>query len=254
MECSEARELIDAYALGALDKGEAKALLKHLESCLSCWQELKEAEEARNLLALGAPAAFPGPALKTRVLQEAASAKVKPKPFSALGKALPRATAVAGLAVSLAAVFSLAFFFKSEVDDLNAENDVLQQEVTSASAVLQEQQQMLTLLAEPDLQRTVMTSGTAQPEATGMYFYSKSREWGAISCNKLDRLSPGQTYRVWVVTPTGWVSAGDFRSWRGIGQYTIDFRKLDLRAAPTAIIVTLEPDSRGEVLVARLSQ
>src|SRR5439155_1056 len=54
--CREVMELVDAYALGALDHGEAGALQRHLSDCARCREELSvtssELEQQRQIVAV----------------------------------------------------------------------------------------------------------------------------------------------------------------------------------------------------------
>jgi anti-sigma-K factor RskA len=65
------RELIEAYALGALDASEQAALEAHLaEGCPECAQALEEARYMVSQLAYFAPPAEPPQTLKARLLRE----------------------------------------------------------------------------------------------------------------------------------------------------------------------------------------
>jgi anti-sigma factor RsiW len=64
----EAKELIDAYAIGALDPEEVRLVEEHLEGCEECRQELVEAREAAALVALGSPLRLPSLQLRSRVV------------------------------------------------------------------------------------------------------------------------------------------------------------------------------------------
>jgi anti-sigma-K factor RskA len=71
-EHDQFRELIEAYALGALDANERTALEAHLASgCLECAKALEEARLVVTQLAYLAPPAEPSDMLRARVLQSA---------------------------------------------------------------------------------------------------------------------------------------------------------------------------------------
>ena len=55
MDCPEAGELLDAYALGALEKREAAKLERHIGGCLRCWEELGKSQRTAALLAISVP-------------------------------------------------------------------------------------------------------------------------------------------------------------------------------------------------------
>ncbi len=62
-------ELIPAYALGALDAGEAAAVRLHLETCAACQAELAAYEAVVDALPLAAAESEPAPALKGRLME-----------------------------------------------------------------------------------------------------------------------------------------------------------------------------------------
>ncbi|MFI5093172.1 MAG: anti-sigma factor [Candidatus Acidiferrum sp.] len=79
-DCAQFRELIEAYALGALDPEERAALEAHLATgCADCAKALEEARLLVSQLAYAAPEAAPSDMLKGRLLQTVrAEAQAKP--------------------------------------------------------------------------------------------------------------------------------------------------------------------------------
>ncbi len=63
---------VAAYALGAMDSAEAEAFRHHLETCVSCRDELAAFQRVVDTLPLSAPAHRAPPSLRRRVLQEVA--------------------------------------------------------------------------------------------------------------------------------------------------------------------------------------
>jgi anti-sigma-K factor RskA len=61
-------ELLPAYALGCLERGEAEEAREHLRQCADCRAELRIFEEIGASLAFAAPAAASSPLLRARVL------------------------------------------------------------------------------------------------------------------------------------------------------------------------------------------
>ncbi|MCB0032989.1 MAG: zf-HC2 domain-containing protein, partial [Anaerolineales bacterium] len=81
---NELRELIPAYALGSLDKGDAQQVRQHLAVCAACRAELAAYEVVVDSLGTAVPWVSEPAALKERLLDhiraEAAPAVVKPSP------------------------------------------------------------------------------------------------------------------------------------------------------------------------------
>ena len=98
-----------AYALGALEPGEAEEFERHVQSCVVCRDELAAFEQSVNALPMAAPQYEVPPGLKRRVMR---AVKAEPKPSATaagrrrlpqLGDWLPRPALAAGLALVLAA-------------------------------------------------------------------------------------------------------------------------------------------------------
>jgi anti-sigma factor RsiW len=128
MEERTVHELTAAYALDALNEAERRAYEEHLSGCARCREELADLSQTAALLAHGAPAATPPPALRQRILDEArrnGGATVIPFPRR------PRiALAAAGAVAAVAAVIAIAFGVHSaslsqDLDEARSAVDVL---------------------------------------------------------------------------------------------------------------------------------
>jgi anti-sigma-K factor RskA len=125
MEERTVHELTAAYALDALDENERRTFEEHLSGCARCREELADLSQTAALLAHGAPAATPPPALRERILAEAqrdGGAKVIPFPRRSrfvLG--------VAGAVTAAAAAVAIAFGVHSASlsDDLDSAREAV---------------------------------------------------------------------------------------------------------------------------------
>ncbi len=86
--CDQFRELIEAYALGALDLEDRAALEAHLATgCADCAKAVEEARWLVSQLAYTAPQAAPSDMLKGRLMQTVrAEAEAQTKPRVMPGK------------------------------------------------------------------------------------------------------------------------------------------------------------------------
>src|SRR5215213_7421349 len=75
----EYREMLAAYALGALETAEARLLEEHLASCDDCSAEVAEWRETGSALALSTELVEPSPQLRSRILE---SIRSVPQPSS----------------------------------------------------------------------------------------------------------------------------------------------------------------------------
>ena len=101
MDCETAREHLDAYALGALDTDDARALDGHLAGCNECSAMADASEQDAASLGYAVPLVAAPSALKARVL---ASAAILAEPRRFRRSRWWPAAAAALLVVSLAVV------------------------------------------------------------------------------------------------------------------------------------------------------
>jgi anti-sigma-K factor RskA len=91
-------DLTAAYALDALDPGEAEAYERHLSQCEECREKLAELNESAAALAFGAVAPAPPARLRGSILDAAAAERTNVVPL------VRRRWVTRGLAVAAAAV------------------------------------------------------------------------------------------------------------------------------------------------------
>jgi hypothetical protein len=242
MDCDQVSELLDAYALGAADADEAIALEEHVADCVRCWSSLNEAQRAAASIALSTAFQRAPQSLRDRILAETERGERHraAKLLQLARKLLPVGAGV--VAVGAAASLGMAVFIQSEVSDLRDDNDQLVAEIQSTDERLTQQQQLMTVLAAPDVQQVRLEATDPTSQADAIYQWSGSAGAGALLCNNLPPLQQGQVYQVWFLTEGDSYPAGSFRSWDGIGQLTMDLD--DLPDHPLAIGVSIE-DAEG---------
>lgn len=241
MDCQALKELLDAYALGAVEEAQARALEEHAAACIRCWNELNQAQRAAALLALAVPLEKAHPSLRERILRQAGrEVKAGPRRWQGwLGKVWPLwPAAVIGLAA--VAALSLSLVLWGEVRDLRGENDRLQERVATADETISHQQRMLAVLSAPDVQRVEMRAPGGPPGMVATYFWSESTHRGAIICHNLGSLDENHTYQLWLFVGDSPISGGTFVSWWGLGQHVVELEQ-PLPAQPTAVGVSIEP-------------
>jgi len=239
MDCAAAREDIDAYALGALDAEDARALEAHLRLCDDCAALLDRALDTAGAIALSAPLVAGGGALRARVLASAAVGEGAPRrPRSA-----PRwwAAAAAALIVLSAGALTWSAYLQRRVDDLERANDRVQ-----ASAAAQDQ--LVEIAVQPDAERVAMQGAGPAANASGGYLWSPGREVGALVADGLPPLAEGQAYQMWIVYKDRWVSGGTFTvDASGHGRLVVkaDEGSAADASAPLWFCVTVEPSGGG---------
>jgi anti-sigma-K factor RskA len=119
----EIHDLTAAYALDALDEGDARAYEEHLRDCSRCRDELRDLSETASTLAYATAAPAPSPELRERILNEARRNGSNVVPLRARRGFL----ATAGLAAAAACLaIGLGFWALSLQSSLNEEREANQ--------------------------------------------------------------------------------------------------------------------------------
>jgi anti-sigma-K factor RskA len=185
------RENIPAYALGALDAEDARALEAHLQTCEACRAELAEYREISDHLLMTVPPRQPSPALRKRLQSRLPSAQpaqktTRPRFVWSFGQ-----LAIAGMLVLL---FVINLFSFVQLRDFQLQS--------------QNSQAVLAMLAYPGTQALPISGGNV----SGTVLLDKDRNSAAVIAWNLPRLTAAQTYQIWWIEPNGQrVSAGIFR-------------------------------------------
>jgi anti-sigma-K factor RskA len=267
MNCEEARELLDAHSLGALEKSEARRLDKHLASCSDCRRLHSEAVEMSALLALAAPQRRASPALRLRLRQRLA-------PSGALRWfPAPRpswAAAAAALAVISLGALTWGALLQTQVNDLRGDSDrfavlydelerreetvdVLQKALTDAAF---RQEHLQSLLREQDqVTRVVALGGEGQQDlisrdranpAMGRYLWSAEAGQGVLFVVNLPQLGQDKSYQLWFLDESGRpVSGGTFQPQPdGSARLLVEG---GLGGLLTGMAITVEPAGGSEI-------
>jgi len=238
MDCEQVRELLDAYALGAADAAEATAIRDHAADCVRCWSSLDEAQRVAASLALSTAVQKAPPSLRSRVLAATERRRWPALAFAPnrLRGLWPAATGV--LAAGTVAALAFALVLQAEVNDLRGDRDRLASDVQNAGGVLDEQRQLMAVLAAPDAQQINLQPADPSSQALAVYYWSRSTRTGALLSNNLPLLREGQLYHAWLLTGDQVYDAGSFEAWNGVGQLSMDVKNIPGR--PAGIGVSIE--------------
>ena len=189
------RDNIPAYALGALDAEDARALESHLQTCASCRTELADYRALSESLLMISPAQTPPAALRRSLQRHLPSAQKK---------AYPRfAWSFNQLALGIALVVLLALNVSSYLQIRS-----LQKQQAELAKQLQSGQTVLAMLAYPNTESLPITADTI----SGTLLVDKSRNTVTIIVWNLPQLDSTQTYQAWLIDPEGnRTDAGIFR-------------------------------------------
>ena len=249
-------DLLEAFALDALEADEELAVLEHVEGCAECASIIDDHLLTATALAFTAPFHEPPERVRVSLLASAELSQSQPERvpvsrrgpsrgwagvYSALGRRWSRliapAAAVAAVAV-IAVVIALNVQISGQMDEMKAENNLLRQEMgeneaaaaarlaLASDAVAQMQGNLQLLqhtLAQPDDQSLVMEPMQPDSEAWGVLVFSDDGTMGVIMASELEPLEEGFAYHVWL-TEEGrrtWVGGMDVDE-HGWGSIALD--------------------------------
>ena len=274
VRCDDVRDDLDAYALGVLDRDDARRFDEHVAACPDCRRLLDEARESAAALALSVPMTSAGPAVRARVLDRAAVADVspiaEPRRMSTSRQMPNRGTpnrwwlaAAAVLVAALAGVSAWAADTQRRIDHLERDNESVRASATaqagdlaaaqaaladvtasnaSVEATLATQRAMVDVMAQPDVVRIGLHGTRSATSASAQYVWSPARAAGVMLADRLPLLAEGQIYQAWVVYETSWESAGTFSvDASGSGTLLVSAHEDGTRGAPSWYCVTVEP-------------
>ena len=240
-ECEEIGQLLDAYALGAVDPQDAGPIEEHLAECLACWEHLSEAQKSAALLALAVPLEEPREELRQSILAQARAEMgegAKDRRLSSIGRrAMPLGLGV--LAAGAVAALAWAFVLQDQTEDLRGDYRALQQQSAASQQMLTSQRELTTLVLSEDIQTTELKASGMAAGSMAHYIWSPDSHIGAVVCDKLPPAPEGLTYQLWFFYDDVIMDGGTFQVVDGITQHTVDLGELP--APPLSIGVTLEP-------------
>ena len=208
MTCAEARDLIPAHALSALDDREANDLERHLIGCRPCRAEFAAFRETAAHLALAVPPASPSPDLRRRILN-AAAASERPATAKAWWLAwwtsfarLSPAVALAALLVSLGAALWAASAQLS-LDRQVAAHRLLAEQLASRD-------QMLASLVAPGVAVRELRAESTAPGARAVLFVNTQSPTALLAATDLPPLPGDRVYQLWLIQDGRRTSGGLF--------------------------------------------
>ena len=253
MDCSEIRDIIDAYALGAGSPQEAAQIESHIAECIRCWDELGKAQRTAALLALSAPMRDVPEGLEDRIMaiarREAAASERSERRQPLLQRVrLSWASAAAGLGVASVAALAFAGVLQAQVNDLKTENDRIESQmrgttqelevrVRDMTGVVESQEALLTTLITASSQGVEMKPA-GQAQASVWYSWSANGRDGWVMCEHLADAPDGMVYQVWFSEDTVRAPAVAFTPEDGDCLLPVDLTALTM--TPTGVGLSLE--------------
>ncbi len=245
-------DLLEAFALDALDLEEEETVQEHLDDCFQCTAAVDEYQQAAALLVQTVDLQAPPEALRARLSNALDLQPPVLQPEAQLVSAAPAgprwsffdwlmdnrflrvlmpATATAAIVLVVFAV-TMSMRVSGRVGDLENENTALKTELNRSNATMtaqfsqatdadtlamnniQELQQTSWAMARPDNQALVLSAPAADSPSQGVLLMSSDGKRGVIMVSGMDP-QPDESYHVWLMR-------GGERKWAG--QLDVDAR------------------------------
>lgn len=236
MNHDEWLERAEIYALGALDEEELTRFEAHLASgCPLCETHVVETREALTLLPRSLTPLAPPPAVKARLLDQIAGeaappALERPRPGWLWWGMGAGALAAAGLLLALGWNLSTT----------RRELKRLEGRVAALQAELAQREEVLRLLADPEVRLVQLAGLPPSPGASGRLFWNPANRTGLLLATGLPQATPDRAYELWAIAGTEPVPAGVFTVDQA-GRALLRLPPLPEAKAFDAFAVTLEP-------------
>ena len=238
------RELLGAYALGAVDPDERRRVEAHLAECPACRAELAELRAAASALPLLVAERVPSPALRNRLIAQV-QAEAQPPAAQPLAMTAPRPAPPPGALSPQQAPIPLKLTpvrrrpHRPRATTVWAAAAILLLVFAAAMVVWNlDLRHRLDSQAQPT--RTVAVQ-FAQPAsgARASLIYLPDQQVMLLNVANMPQLPDGEVYQVWLVDANGPVPVGTFHP--GNAQIAIAANP----AAYQALAVTPEPGPLG---------
>jgi anti-sigma-K factor RskA len=226
MAHADYKEMLPAYALSALDAGEAQTLKEHLAECAECRQDLADWEKTASALALHAAPMEPSPAVRQRIMNAVREEKdSRVVPFA------PARRNVWTSFGSLGAIAAVILFVALIVGLF-----VLWQQ----NRKLREQNEIVELLTGPGSRLTEL-KGTAQAAGANAKLAYDRNGRALLLANGLPPAPSGKEYQLWYIVGSNPPMPGKTFAPDNAGSGTLR-DQLPQQARDSAVFaVTLEP-------------
>jgi anti-sigma-K factor RskA len=235
--CLPYRDNLAAYALGALDADELRALESHLADCQKCQSELADYQSiASGLLELIPPQAPPA-RLRSALIDRLPSHQPRTsKPFANIFWRVPLGQVASTVALLL--LLGLNVISNLQIREL-------QQRQSSLAERLSQDQTAIAMLAYPSTQARPVQADVEN--LAGSMLVDKDKRVAVLVLWNLPQVESGQTYQVWLIDSEGGrTSGGLFRPLEDRGYTTATIWSPQPLEQYVGVGVTVEPEGGSE--------
>jgi len=191
--CSPYRENLPAYALGALDADEIRALETHLKGCQDCQAELADYQSVTAGLLESVPPQTPPPDLRRKLAAQLPSQRAQtPTLFANFFTRFSLGEAAVALVVVV--LLGLNIFSSVQIRDLRQQQAALTDRLSN-------EQVAIAMLAYPETQ--ALTISADVQNLTGSMLVDEEKNTAVLVLWNLPELESGKTYQVWLIDADG---------------------------------------------------
>ncbi len=242
--------MLAAYALGALEREEARSLEEHLATCRECGPEMADWLNAASALSLTAPTVEPPAALRTRILEsvrtvaQKESTKVIPLPpveHRRWGKGVWTGAIAAALAILALTASLLVLWYRYQELRRQYEREHTAVEVLARQAA--QEREARELLTAPGA-RTAQLAGTAvAKDASAMLAFDPKTGRAMLFAYNLPPAPPGKAYQLWYIEDLQHPVPGGVFNTDARGGAVMHHSVPEAGRKASVFAVTLEPQS-----------
>lgn len=247
MTTEHSTDLIEAYALNALDPDEQAAVEEHIAECASCRQLARSSQEVVNMLALVVPPAQPPLRCKRTVMERIEREQFLTQPTPRRSQRRPWASSwMTAAAVALALVMSGWSFnlqrqltaAQNEIGQMRAQMSQQQTQVTQMQQALTQYISASRVLADGE---PICTMRNPEIQAVAKCYRRPGYNNAVMTVDGLPDPESGKAYQLWL-------AHGDVQAPLGVfvphnGTYSLEFSAPESFDRYTEIMVTVEEAS-----------
>ncbi|MEM7757047.1 MAG: anti-sigma factor [Cyanobacteria bacterium P01_A01_bin.40] len=216
-------EILAGYVLGDLDESELVWLNEQLAVNPQLRIKVTQLESTLNLMSYSLPEDVPQNDLRSQIL---AKAKPPSSPKYSWGWIISAVTATATLLLGL-------------------NNFTLRQQIALRDDHLQQQQELITLLRQPNNRLLALESNNDITGASGSLFISPESNTAVLALQNLKPLVGKQVYRLWAVSQDKKTGCANFTP-DNQGLVHLNIAPEDALVDANSILITIEPEADTE--------
>lgn len=193
--CIPHRENLAAYALGALDADEIRALESHLETCQECQAELADYQSLTTGLLEAVPPKVPPPELRRKLIAQLPSNQNQTRTSSLRADIFSRfSLGQVAATVIVLVLLGLNIFSSVQIRDLQRQQTLLAERLSN-------EQTAIAMLAYPSTQ--ALTVNPDVQNLAGSMLVDREKRIAVLVLWNLPPLEAGQTYQAWLIDADG---------------------------------------------------